>query len=164
MTRPLMPMSPYQEGSWNVGSHRMRVSRLRYCWPDERIVAAAGSAVVAMNRQDIDELRSGLLLVGVKLLQQPGIIVSLVVRVVIGIRRAGSVRLVESADVHRPPAPLLRADDLRVRIGGSDGGGVGHDLVVHLLVGGRVGVNVAMRGIPQRRLVVEDVIFDAGGR
>ena len=74
----------------------MRVSRLRDCWPDRESSLPSGHCVIAVDRQNIDELRAGLLLIGVELLQQPGIVIGLAVRVVVGVRRAESVRLVEA--------------------------------------------------------------------
>src|SRR5262249_1055176 len=105
----------------------------------------------------------GLLLVRVELLQQPGVVVGVVVGIVIGVRRGGTVGLVEAAEVHRPPAPLLKAHDFRIRIGGANGRGIGHDLVVYFLIVGGAGMHVAMGRVPERRLVIEDVVFDSAG-
>src|SRR5579864_7990097 len=84
-------------------------------------------------------------------------------RVVVRGRRAKAVRLVESTGEHCPPAPLFRSDNFGGWIGGSNRARIGHDFVVDLLVVRRVGMRIAMRLMPQRRLVVENVIFDPAG-
>src|SRR5579872_5721108 len=156
-TRPLIPISPYQEGSWKLGSQRIRVSALRLA----RVVAVPRKRVIAVDRQDIDQRRAGRLLVSIEFLKEPRVVVSIIVRPIIRVGRTAPVRLIQSAEVHRPPAPLFKADDLGAWIGRADGGRVSHDLVVHLVVRGWVWMDVAMRGIPQRRLVIENVILDA---
>ena len=59
------------------------------------------------------------------------------------------------------PAPLGRSGDGRVRVGAPDGAAVRDRPLEQLVVGERLGVDVAVRRVPEHRLVVEDVLGDA---
>src|SRR5688572_21106884 len=66
--------------------------------------------------------------------------------------------LVITAQDVAAPAPLLRPDDRGVRIRSADLRGVVEHSCFHFIHRGTHRMNVAMRGMPDTRLVVENVV------
>ncbi len=75
-----------------------------------------------------------------------------------------AVLLVEAAVEVAAPAPLLGSDHERGRIDGFDPGREVDRLVADLVHRGAGGPDVAVGGMPDARLVVEDVVAEAAGR
>ena len=72
-----------------------------------------------------------------------------------------AVPLVVAGELRPQPAPFLTEDHERVRIGVLHLSRVRQVLVAHLVHGGARRVHVAMGRVPERRLVVEDVVAHA---
>src|SRR5690349_21731859 len=102
-----------------------------------------------MSAEHVQELLTGALLVRIKLLQEPGVVISLIVCLVVRSWPADPVLLIVTAQKHRPPAPLFRTDDHRIRVKGAHRACVFDIVTEDFVVSLWIGMDVAMSPRPE---------------
>ena len=120
---------------------------------------------VEVDTEDIQCTLPGGSIVLLDLLEHPGQVVHAAMRRSIRKRSAvavlAPVLLIRTAVEVTGPAPFFRSDDQCGRVGGFHLCPIGQDVVFDFFHRGTVRVNVPMGGVPDARLVVEDVVLQA---
>jgi hypothetical protein len=154
-TRSLIHDSSVYEGSQSARVERRRSAAVRASVPPS-LPPTPIALRIEVYVDQVEEADARLLLVGAELLQVPGEQRDVAVGAAIGLQ-VEALGGVLGREKQRRPAPLRGAGDDRVGVGGADRGAVAERAVEQLVVGHRVGVDVAVGGVPEHGLVVEDV-------